>query len=174
MVGVSHVKHLSYDQNTILGTPQKRLGRILLFSINPQSGLELHQTIDTAAVLDQKWCHNKIEDFSILGVVTAEKKIEMYKLESKKLELITYFELQANEKVLLLSLDWSTGKYSSEEPTIVCSDSKGNYHIFQFTGNKISLLHSCNTHNFEAWIAGFYYWDPNVFFTGKNFCSYRI
>ncbi|KAJ8927599.1 hypothetical protein NQ314_019919, partial [Rhamnusium bicolor] len=75
--------------------PRKRVGRIFLFSITPERGLTLHQTVNTAAVLDQKWCHYKVAGISLLGVVNALKKIEVYKLNNDiQIELLSFYELQ--------------------------------------------------------------------------------
>lgn len=150
---------------------RKRLGRILLFSISTESGLTLHQTLNTSAILDQKWCHNKINNCSLLGVVNAEKRIEIYKfnMDIMMLDLIYSYEVQADGEVLLLSLDWSTGKYVDNTPNIICSDSNGNWHNFKFTDNKLVLENSAHVHKYEAWIAAFYYWNTNIFFTGNAF-----
>lgn len=71
-------------------------------------------------------------------------------------------------ETLILSLDWSTGKYESQQPYIVCSDSKGNVHILQLVSDELVLERSWHGHDFEAWIAGFYYWDTNVVFSGGD------
>lgn len=120
-------------------------------------------------MLDQKWNYNKIDGFSILGVANALKKIEIYRLNNDmQLQLLSSFELRDNEsETLILSLDWSTGIYKSDEPEIVCSDSKGNVHLVRLVCNNLVLLNSWHGHDFEAWISVFYYWDTNVFFSGK-------
>lgn len=148
--------------------PCERLGRILLYSITSECcELKLHQKIETAAILDQKWCHNLIKQVSILGVVNAKGGLVIYKLNSDniRLEEVTKYQFDDSE-LLILSLDWSTGKYETEEPDIICSDSKGSIHIFGLTNNKLVLKSSVCGHGFEAWIAQFYYWDPNIYFSG--------
>lgn len=143
-------------------------------SLSPKCTLTLHQTVNVSAVLDQKWCYNKINDSSLLGVVDSAGKLEIYKLESSKdvvaLYLVTSFQIPTTEgtETLLLSLDWSTGKYQSQTPKIICSDSKGDIHLFRFFGDNLELENTWHAHDFEAWIAGFYYWDINIMFTGKN------
>ncbi|KAI4456834.1 diphthine methyltransferase [Holotrichia oblita] len=129
---------------------QERIGRILLFSIDPDA-LQLLQTINTPGILDQKWCHNKINGCSILGVVNAKNTIEVYKLlfsnKNKlcgvKLELLSQFKITGNDTVtsetLILSLDWSSGKYDSETPEIICSDSSGDVHRLKLQNDKIEL-----------------------------------
>lgn len=133
----------------------------------------MYQTINTSAILDQKWCHNKINNCSVLGVVNADGQLDIYKLNSSEdtlLYLVTSFQIPVEEtETLLLSLDWSTGKYPSETPRIICSDSKGNIHMFRFSTDNLELERTWHAHDFEAWIAGFYYWDTNITFTGNIF-----
>ncbi|CAH0563465.1 unnamed protein product [Brassicogethes aeneus] len=159
--------------------PKERVGRILLFSVDKDDGLKLLQTIDTAAVLDQKWCCQKIGDDSLLGVVNAKNTLEIYKLttnesEGVKLEFFTSFstEVEATE-TLFLSLDWSIGKFINDSVKIVCSTSKGDVLLFELINSKIKLLFKCHSHDYEAWIAAFYYWDPNIFFSGGDDCVFH-
>ncbi|RZC34978.1 diphthamide biosynthesis protein 7, partial [Asbolus verrucosus] len=153
----------------------ERIGRILLFSLTPEDGLKLVQTINTAAVLDQKWCHSQIGNRSILGVVNSENALEIYGLNSElvELELITRCQISGDEKeTLLLSLDWATGKYPSDEPQVVCSDSKGAIHRFRLKDDQLVEQGRWHGHEFEAWITGFYYWDTNIFFSGGDDCRF--
>lgn len=143
-----------------------------MFSISAEEGLILHETMNTPAILDLKWCHVKINNQIFLGAVNAAKTLEIYALDSatKRLIFITKYALKTEETgdLLLLSLDWSTGKFSNEEPNIVTSDSKGNVHLFKFSGSDLDLINSWHAHDFEAWIAAFYYWDPNIIFSGGD------
>lgn len=106
-----------------------------------------------------------------MGVVNAEKTLEIYAFnpESTELEVVTRYTIEDDEsETLLLSLDWSTGKYQSNEPEIVCSDSRGNIHRFKLENDKLAKCDSCHGHDFEAWIAGFYYWNPEITFSGRS------
>jgi diphthamide biosynthesis protein 7 len=110
-----------------------------------------------------------------LGVVNAEKTLEIYAFnpESTELEVVTRYTIEDDESErLLLSLDWSTGKYQSNEPEIVCSDSRGNIHRFKLENDKLAKCGSCHGHDFEAWIAGFYYWNPDITFSGGDDCCF--
>ncbi|XP_066261772.1 diphthine methyltransferase [Euwallacea similis] len=148
---------------------EKRLGRILLFSVDFFRGLELHQTIETAAILDQKWCPNQIDSVSILGVVNAKRSLEIYKLLNRNLELVTKFLVtDDNSETLILSLDWSSGKFNTQQPQIICSDSNGNIHLLQLANSELILQKTLHAHDFQAWICGFNYWDTNVFFSGGD------
>lgn len=147
--------------------PKERVGRILLFSIGHKQGLKLEQTIETAAILDQKWCHCIVSGLTILGVVNAKNSIDIYKLNNSTLELFTSYKLQEEvAETLVLSLDWSTGKYSNQEPDIICTTSKGDVIIFKLTDGELVLQQLNHSHDYESWIGAFYYWDPNIFFSG--------
>ncbi|XP_018574760.1 diphthine methyltransferase [Anoplophora glabripennis] len=150
---------------------KKRLGTIMLFSVTQNNTLKMHQILNTAAVLDQKWCHNKINNYALLGVANSSKRVEVYRLNSEKMQidLISSIEIQNCEsETLILSLDWSTAIYGSNEPEIVCSDSKGRIHLMKLIDNNIILLNTWQGHDFEAWISAFYYWDTNIFFSGGD------
>ncbi|XP_050298245.1 diphthine methyltransferase isoform X2 [Anthonomus grandis grandis] len=171
--------HQPYKNFFVCGTYQltekqdeqsnRRLGRIMLFSIG-KNELKLHHSLDTAAVLDQKWCPNLINGLPILGVVNAERSIEIYKFENKHLHLYARYSFADNgSETLILSLDWSSGKYECQEPQLVCSDSKGNVHLLTLTlSGELNLVRSFHSHEYEAWIVGFYYWDINVIFSGGD------
>lgn len=159
----------SYKIFLVILDTVKRLGRIMLFSILKDE-LKLHQTIDTDGVLDQKWCPNKINGLLMLGVATATKEVVLYKLNQELIQLEYFLRLEIEapnvSELLILSLDWSTCKYYSTEPEVVCSDSKGNVHKLKLSNTKLNLVSTWDAHSFEAWIAAFYYWDPNIIFTG--------
>lgn len=146
----------------------KRVGCILLFSVN-SNGLDLRQKLDTPAVLDQKWCPNQIGGHTILGVANAERSLALYQLENNQLKFLTKFVFLGDDtETLILSLDWSTNKYSCQQPHVACSDSKGNIHLLQLVENELILEQTFHGHDFQAWITGFYYWDPNIFFSGGD------
>lgn len=131
--------------------------------------------METPGILDQKWCHKKLRDQSVLGVSTAIGQIVIYSLHSLNdfaLKPI-YTCIVTNTDILILSLDWCTGIFEYSEPKIICSDSKGNVHLVEVSENDIKLLeswkgHSSNSDNltYEAWVAGFYYWNTHLFFSG--------
>ncbi|XP_018323174.1 diphthine methyltransferase isoform X2 [Agrilus planipennis] len=150
----------------------ERLGRIILYSMSPEKGLSILQKIDTAGILDQKWCHIKIRDTILLGVTTAGGALNIYRLQEEDLQLELVFSHEISpekgQDCLLLSLDWSTGKINSNEPYIICSDSLGQVHRFKLLKNQLTLARTWKAHEFEAWIAAFYYWECNVFFTGGD------
>ncbi|KAK9888178.1 hypothetical protein WA026_000447 [Henosepilachna vigintioctopunctata] len=155
---------------------KQRVGRILLFSVSAKDGLKLELEIETAAVLDQKWCHQKINQEIILAVANSDSAIELYKLQKEHknitLKKVNTFSFpNEDDELLILSLDWSNNKSNSEPPEIICSDSKGGVHILLLTEKELVLKASIiKFHEFETWIAGFYYWDTNIFFSGGDDC----
>ncbi|KPJ02596.1 WD repeat-containing protein 85 [Papilio xuthus] len=154
---------------------QTRLGRIYLFIINDDTKeLIPAQSIDTAGILDQKWCHHTIGGYPVLGVVTSEGKIQLYKLhDSDGLQLKLWIEISIGQDVLALSLDWSSNKTSVEAPLIVVSDSAGHVKVFKLEGDSLKELCDQKSHGFEAWVAAFNYWDTNVFYSGGDDCIFK-
>lgn len=153
----------------------RRVGKILLFTLSLEQGLTLHESLDTPGVLDQKWCPKKLNGQSVFGIVTATGQVMIYTLNSGKisLQLICTYSVTSSD-TLLLSLDWSNGIFEYDEPHIICSDSKGSIHLLKFSNGTFTSLGNWTKHVnknsmiFEVWIAGFYYWDPNIFFSGTN------
>ncbi|CAG9860278.1 unnamed protein product [Phyllotreta striolata] len=157
-------------ENEQTGNSSKRIGKLLVFLLDADNGLKLIQSMNTSAILDQKWCHNKVNDSSVLAVATADNKVDIYQLNEQPLELklLTSCNINSNTpENLILSLDWSTGMSNSGKLEIVCSDSKGSLHILEFN-DTLNLKESWYGHEFEAWIAGFYYYDTNIVFSGGD------
>lgn len=144
---------------------QKRLGRIYLFIISEDSTeLSPIQTIDTSGILDQKWCYQTLQGHPVLGVVTSEGVLELYRLvEGNRLEL--WMKEPIGSDLLALSLDWSTNK-STGEPMVVVSDSAGRVSVLRVAGEGVEKIGEWQSHGFEAWIAAFNYWSPDVFYSG--------
>ncbi|KAB0793480.1 hypothetical protein PPYR_13100 [Photinus pyralis] len=149
-------QHFFVCANYQLTETQERIGRILLFSITPANELQLCQTVNTSAVLDQKWCLH----CPILTVVNAASAIEVYKFENERLMLITTCTVPC--EALILSVDWT------KEHEMICSDSKGNWHKLELCENNLVLQNTAKAHDFEAWIAAFYSWNTAVFYTGGD------
>ena len=150
------------------------MGRILLFSISSKNGLNLLHTVDTPGILDQKWCHKMIDGLSLLGITNSEGSVAVYKLcyvSDSNITLVHVCSLDVRtrdvDELLILSLDWSTGKCDvSSEPELVCSDSGGSVHRLKYQNGSLTLISSWKAHGFEAWISAFYYSDPHITFTG--------
>ncbi|KOB70527.1 putative WD40 repeat domain 85, partial [Operophtera brumata] len=132
------------------------------------------QTIETAGVLDQKWCYHKIHDRPILAAVTSVGTIQFYQLldEDGTLSLKLWLEHAIGQDVLALSLDWSTNKTYSEEPGLVVSDSSGSVTVLK-VAEGLEEVGRWKTHGFEAWIAAFNYWNTDVFYSGGDDCLFK-
>lgn len=150
---------------------QKRLGRIYLFSL-PEITAEISpiQTIDTAGVLDMKWCYHTILDHPVLAIVTSEGYIQLYQLvdENGGLKLELWIEDAICGNVLALSVDWSTNKVANQQPTLVVSDSSGAVTVFRVVGRSLEKIGYWLSHSFEAWTAAFNYWNSDVFYSGNH------
>lgn len=136
------------------------------------------QTIDTSAVLDQKWCYHKIEEHPILAIATSDGKIQLYKLikNENSCQLQFWLEKCIGEDLLALSLDWSTNKMFNEHPKLAISDSKGRVTLWSLQDGGLEQQGGWTVHKFEAWITAFNYWNDDVFYSGtylnsnKNDC----
>ncbi|KAF7401480.1 hypothetical protein HZH68_007300 [Vespula germanica] len=114
------------------------------------------------------------------GVVNSLGYLQIYQLrngDDEMLKLMT--ELKVNdqkEEILALSLDWSTGKYSCENNSIVkiiVSDSTGDITLFELHNDQIKNLTSWLSHEYEAWISAFDYWNVNIIYTGGDDCKFQ-
>ncbi|XP_006817686.1 diphthine methyltransferase-like [Saccoglossus kowalevskii] len=122
------------------------------------------------AILDLKWCHNVLDGTPVLAVVTASADIVLYKLKDE-IEQSDRFKIGENR--LALSLDWSTGKYSSGNPNIVVSDSAGEVTLCNYTDSGVTSILQWSAHQYEAWIAAFDYWQPCVVYSGGDDCKLK-
>ncbi|KAG7171307.1 diphthine methyltransferase-like isoform X2 [Homarus americanus] len=157
--------------------PKKRLGRLYLKQMTEEKKLVLVQQIDMPAILDMKWCHNKIENDPVLAIANASGHLLLYKLQpiddgTVRLKFWIKSEID-EEDTLALSLDWSTGKIQCENPLISLSDSKGKISLLQLSNQELILQDRFLAHEFEAWITAFDYWNPNIVYTGGDDCKFR-
>ncbi|XP_045771482.1 diphthine methyltransferase isoform X1 [Maniola jurtina] len=155
---------------------QKRLGRIYLFLLNKiTTEISPTQTIDTAGILDMKWCYHKIQGHPVLAVVTSDGYIQLYRLldENGTLKLELWIEDAICGNVLALSVDWSSNKTSTAQPSLVVSDSSGAVTVFRIFGRSLEKMGYWLGHSFEAWIAAFNYWNPDVFYSGGDDCMFK-
>ncbi|KAM5145480.1 diphthine methyltransferase [Mantella aurantiaca] len=161
--------------------PHMRLGRLYLYKYDPQqhfSPLSELQRIETAAILDMKWCHLPLSDHPVLSIANAKGALELYKLQGsgESCQLEPLCGTAVGDDCLALSHDWSTGRRESGSPIkIVCSDSKGRLSLMQMEESSPSLDIQCQwgAHGFEAWIAAFNYWNSSTVFSGGDDCLLR-
>ncbi|XP_018414852.1 PREDICTED: diphthine methyltransferase isoform X2 [Nanorana parkeri] len=169
------------DGNEKSDDPHMRLGRLYLYTYDPHqlfSPVTELQRIETAAILDMKWCHIPLSDHPVLGIANAKGALELYKLQSRgescQVELV--HSMDVGDDCLALSLDWSTGRRENNSPIkIICSDSKGRLSLVHVGESSPSLDIQCQwgAHGFEAWIAAFNYWNSSTVFSGGDDCLLR-
>ncbi|XP_026759470.2 diphthine methyltransferase isoform X2 [Galleria mellonella] len=155
---------------------QIRLGKIYLFIVNKDT-TELCpiQTVDTSGILDQKWCYHTIQDYPVLAVVTSQGFIELYRLvQEGTISLKLWTNLSLGQDILALSVDWSTNKTPSAEPSLVVSDSLGGITVLKLIVDGLQKIGSWKGHNFEAWITAFNYWNTNTFYSGGDDCIFKV
>ncbi|XP_077456911.1 diphthine methyltransferase isoform X2 [Stigmatopora argus] len=160
------------------GAPS-RTGRLYLFE-HRHKGLtsppltEL-QRIDTAAILDLKWCHVSVSGMVVLGLAAATGELQLYTLSdsqegSSNLQALNSVELGGDQ--LALSLDWSTGRLDSDV-RVVCSDSAGRVSVLSLDEGALTILSQWKAHDFEAWISAFSYWDTQLVYSGGDDCKLK-
>lgn len=151
-----------------------RKGRILLFSYDLQRDSLVHeQTIETPAILDQKW-HPKSPT---LAVVTASGELQLYAVreDTQQLSHVESLRIPPEDvdcEQLALALDWS-----SEGNRAVVSDSLGGVSIVSIEEQGMRHLHRWKAHSFEAWTCAFDRADQNVLYTGGDdtlLCTFDI
>lgn len=149
----------------------ERTGKIHLFSFD-KDATELNpiQVVETAPVLDQKWCQYPLEGKPALGVVDSFGVLKIYFLivenEITFLTLISLAVIKNDPFAMTLSLDWSNNKFNLKSSLSV-SDSLGNIWIVELDENRnIQIVQSWKAHKNEAWICAFDSWNPSTVFTG--------
>ncbi|XP_053607398.1 diphthine methyltransferase isoform X1 [Plodia interpunctella] len=163
------------DEGVEQATKQKRLGRIYLFNIDSATTeLSPIQTIDTSGILDQKWCCHLVQNYPILAAVTSEGDLALYRLYIEEIySLKLWVSYKLDQDILVLSLDWSTNKMNSGEVCLVVSDSSGHVTVLMLAEDEIQKVGVWKAHDYEAWIVGFNYWNPAVFYSGGDDCSFK-
>ncbi|XP_034027188.1 diphthine methyltransferase [Thalassophryne amazonica] len=161
-------------------TNPSRTGRLYLFEFR-QEGLMIPpltelQRVDTAAILDLKWCHIPVSEKALLGMAAATGELQLYTLSHSQegrhsLQPLTSLEVGTDR--LALSLDWSTGRLDSSDVRMVCSDSAGCVSVVSFADGSLTVLSQWKAHNFEAWISAFSYWDTQLVYSGGDDCKLK-
>ncbi|XP_067377903.1 diphthine methyltransferase isoform X1 [Channa argus] len=158
-----------------------RTGRLYLFEFQHEGltcpPLTELQRIDTAAILDLKWCHVPVSGKALLGMAAATGELQLFSLSdiqegSRSLQTLSSLEVGAER--LALSLDWSTGRMdSSSDVRLVCSDSAGCASLISLAEGNLTALSHWKAHDFEAWISAFSYWDLQQVYTGGDDCKLK-
>lgn len=157
-----------------------RTGRLYLFQFRREGPMtppltEL-QRMDTAAILDLKWCHVPVSERPVLGLAAATGHLQLYTLKdaqegSRRLQSLSSVEVGTDR--LALSLDWSTGRLDSSDIRVVCSDSAGCISVASLEEGALTLQTQWKAHDFEAWICAFSYWDTQLIYTGGDDCKLK-
>ncbi|XP_040051045.2 diphthine methyltransferase isoform X4 [Gasterosteus aculeatus] len=161
--------------------PPSRTGRLYLFEFRREGSVhppltEL-QRIDTAAILDLKWCHVPFPGGAVLGIAAATGELQLHTLSDSQQEggrrLHPLCSVEVGAERLALSLDWSTGRMDSSDVRLVCSDSAGCLSVLSLAEGALASLSHWKAHDFEAWISAFSYWDTQLVYSGGDDCKLR-
>ncbi|KAJ0019622.1 hypothetical protein NQD34_007191 [Periophthalmus magnuspinnatus] len=157
-----------------------RTGRLYLFQFCREGPMtppltEL-QHMDTAAILDLKWCHVPVSERPLLGLAAATGDLQLYTLKDtqeggRRLHTLSSAVVGADR--LVLSLDWSTGRLDGSDIRAVCSDSAGCISVVSLEEGAVTIQSQWKAHDFEAWISAFSYWDTQVIYTGGDDCKLK-
>ncbi|XP_040898810.1 diphthine methyltransferase isoform X2 [Toxotes jaculatrix] len=157
-----------------------RTGRLYLFNFERGGSMsppltEL-QRLDTAAILDMKWCHVLVSEKAVLGTAAATGELQLYTLSDSQegsCSLQPLSSLEVGAERLALSLDWSTGRMDSSDVRVVCSDSAGCVSVLSLAESSLTTLSQWKAHDFEAWISAFSYWDTQLVYSGGDDCKLK-
>ncbi|XP_034727951.1 diphthine methyltransferase [Etheostoma cragini] len=158
----------------------RRTGRLYLFEFRQEGSMippltEL-QRMDTAAILDLKWCHVPVSGRAVLGMASATGELQLYTLSDSQegvRSLHSMCSLEVGAERLALSLDWSTGRMDSSDVRVVCSDSAGCVSVLSLAEGALTALSQWKAHDFEAWISAFSYWDTQLVYSGGDDCKLK-
>lgn len=131
-----------------------RKGKIYLFCYKKVTDeLILCETIETDAILDQKWFNEYLITTTSVGTV------QIYKLNGKQLALQNEYKLTDVETDnLALSVDVDAHKRT------LISDSKGRITLANIDG---TIQRQWLAHDYEAWTCSFDFWNENIVYSGK-------
>ncbi|KAJ0067812.1 hypothetical protein NL108_011050 [Boleophthalmus pectinirostris] len=157
-----------------------RTGRLYLFQFHREGPMtppltEL-QRMDTAAILDLKWCHVPVLERPVLGLAAATGDLQLYTLKETQeggRRLHTLSSVVVGADRLVLSLDWSTGRLDGSDIRVVCSDSAGCISVASLEEGAVTIQSQWKAHDFEAWISAFSYWDTQLIYTGGDDCKLK-
>lgn len=122
---------------------------------HPQYKVEKLQQIETDAVLDQKWFHNKLVTATSLGY------LETFHLQNGSLEKLHKISLDENSDCLALSVD-----VNAKNNRFMASDSLGRLTLIDASSQ--DKITQWKGHEFEAWSCCFDRWKDNVVYSGGD------
>lgn len=132
-----------------------RKGKIYLLCYEEATDeLILCDTIETDAILDQKWFNEYLIATTSVGTV------QIYKLNGKQLELQNELKLtEGDTDNLALSVD-----VDAPNKRTLISDSKGRVTLANIDG---TIQRQWLAHDYEAWTCSFDFWNEHTVYSGE-------
>ncbi|XP_037042451.1 diphthine methyltransferase [Bradysia coprophila] len=162
---------LEDNQSQELVLPTRRKGRIYLFKYDGNTEeLSKLDSVETAAILDQKW--TEVDGKPVVAAANALGEIMLYGLVDEKLSLVSSVHLNPDiDNLLTLSIDWNTNETNRQ---MLSSDSKGNISLLQLNESDLSVVTRWNAHSFEAWTCCFDKWNNHIVYSGGDDTSLHV
>ncbi len=153
----------------------QRQGRIYLDKSCNDRDVFVHSR-DHGPVLDMKWGGD-----NVLAVADALGRLSLLSLEKDEEGHVSLSDAQAksivaSEDNLVLSLDWNNRRTGHlEDRQLVLSDSQGSVQVIQVSNQReLQCTFESRCHDFEAWIACFDSWHPQVIFSGGDDSKLKV
>ena len=140
-----------------------RSGGVVIYTIC-KDRLEKNCQVDCPAVLDMKWCNEKVNGDIVLAVANAAGEVVTYTFKNYILKFLSKCSIKTQKDYLILALDWTK---KNDENLICCSDSKGNISLIKFLNNTLTIIKEWNGHSLEAWAVCFDSFQNDIIYSGE-------
>jgi len=152
------------------GKPEERVGQVQLYRLEhgPDKKVDLRKTgcLETAAVLDMKWCPGLFRGRPTIGVADAAGSLTLYSLaeDGESLREVETNKVEGKD-ALALSLSWDE---SGGTRDVAASYSDGSLQLID--AGTFQSKQQWKAHDLEAWIVLINRHQPDVLYSGGDDC----